>query len=107
MTPAEYPDDAFTLDQLAVLQAEPMLLVDILQGVPEGGSRSSQAQDTPQASGQVTIDDLDDLTSAQLVDVAHYAAGVTLDPKVDWFVLRADVEALLRAKADAEPAREV
>lgn len=28
VTPAEYPDDAFTPYQLAVLQAEPMLLVD-------------------------------------------------------------------------------
>lgn len=33
-TPTEYPDDAFTAEQLAALQAEPMLSVEIPSDEP-------------------------------------------------------------------------
>lgn len=119
--PKEYPDDAFTIEQLAILKAEPMLLVDVLPdpgepgqvGEPTGpvaqfGSINLKdfavlGRNDPAPGSKVTLEDLDDLNTEQLVAVAS-DLGATLDPKADWFVLRDEVEKLWRAKAAAAEA---
>jgi hypothetical protein len=100
-TPVEYAEGTFTPEELAVLRAEPMLLVDDVAVAPAAPATPGTGTLPP-----VSIADLDDLNPIELVDVAK-AYGATLDPDADWDDLRADVEALMRAKADADSDRKV
>lgn len=106
--PTEYPEGTFTREQLAVLRAEPMLLVDLLPDTSPSDllSVTDDGRTVTASTPTVTVNDLDDLNTEELLAVARQLTGAELDPKTDWFDLRDQVAALISAKATAELGQE-
>ena len=57
-TPTEYPDDAFTPEQLAALQAEPMLTVVVATEVKEGDEGETTGDGTGEALPEITGEEI-------------------------------------------------
>jgi len=59
-TPTEYPDDAFTVEQLAALQAEPMLSVVVAAEVKEGDQGEITGDGTGEALPEIPAEEIPD-----------------------------------------------
>ncbi len=57
-TPTEYPDDAFTPEQLAALQAEPMLSVVVATEVKAGDEGEITGDGTGEALPEITGEEI-------------------------------------------------